>query len=1137
MLLYIVETNGILVKVCGDFMALFGKRKERMHNATAGRGWYTPDARHLMGIDAYDDIEQEKPLDATPEELEEEALEENVEENVEDVTMDYSSSLGNDDVAERDRELLSNEDTLNNDYDSDVSSFARNVRNKQISRFTGDTEDASQGWVNDDDASPQESNRLMRANRAAVDGFSRLHGRVKYTEDRVDNILGRWFPQLSARHVSLARHVLILSIFLVLGALIALAFTVYQNSAMNTLLVGTKDECIDYVAEVAADIGNGEVEIPESIDVNIGDGVSLNLAGVKTSRVGYIGSWEGRVGPLRGLGLIGDVLQMANYYDANDGYTDNAGFERIGDLYIVAIASGPFAAKGQDTVQIGDLLSIYFDDGTVIKAIVGDWKGRYVPDGVSLSDPQYWNWEWTGTDPQGRADSSTGWGHSYGNDVHVLEFWGIDSAGDPMAGAIQKSTGGNMKRVKSITNYGMSADFDQFAHGGIIRGASANVNDMVSAKASSAVEECKADAHFDNSTIAAALVSYSYSQRKTFGDGYPGTNLYDEVWTATIGDEYYRSCDRGVAAAVKWCGADDNFEYGGCANEHAYLEASPLWEKVGTYDFGGSAQDSADWAKEHLEPGDILCTEANSHTFAYVGSEMAKEGYKLYLADTDADVGEPEETAVFVSASIGSDGSASTRTSGPSSGRAPCVQSVAGDGRTYDAFRYVGDYADRKKGKYKNVGTSVMLNAINVDGTSCDCEVVEYEPVGVRMSKFAVDMAITCDGYEVVTDEDLKSFDMLTTDPTQVDYKLYIDETWSNCLRGGELPREGGKTRSDNEDLNADAGDLGTGAWGYQQATDRLAFSARGTADANDCWLPAALKYRQWQEGDDKRSLKSLGHSAHGWYACCSPWVSGMLASFGVMNDLTVASAGQASDAMDKPGHLMVLDADPSKTFDEQCKPGDIVNWPAHSMMYVGHDAVREKYPNSDANMAEEGQNGRRYLGLFCWSGNMSSNMKILRPIEPGVKNDPNVDASKVVNDGPMTELQQALIDVANNEPPIGDAENSMCMAWVNNVFDNAGLGFGHYATAGDAVYRFCHSSDRNDLRPGMIIGAKWHTATANGEAGIGHIGIYIGGGNVIDCSQGVVATTPLEDWIDNYNGTGSVRWGWAGGRNLAAGV
>jgi N-acetyl-anhydromuramyl-L-alanine amidase AmpD len=190
--------------------------------------------------------------------------------------------------------------------------------------------------------------------------------------------------------------------------------------------------------------------------------------------MGRIGSWEGNVNVengIRSLGVIGDVKKICDFYDAKGGYTDAAGFERIrdlGDCYIVAIGEFPYAASGFDRVRVGDMVTLGYDDGTTIKAIVGDHKGWYYEGhNVDPTDSNSWTNIYWEHDPQGRDGWGTAWGHGPFQsgtdwDINIVEFWGSDSTGNPMAGALQKSTGKNMTRLVSVVNEGMSPEFAAF---------------------------------------------------------------------------------------------------------------------------------------------------------------------------------------------------------------------------------------------------------------------------------------------------------------------------------------------------------------------------------------------------------------------------------------------------------------------------------------------------------------------------------------------------------------------------------------------------------------------------------------------------------------------------------------------------
>lgn len=544
-----------------------------------------------------------------------------------------------------------------------------------------------------------------------------------------------------------------------------------SEQEFQTLYSG-EDECTDFISQAKKAVGGDKVEIPESITGDDG----------KVYRVGYVGSWEGRVGPLRGLGLTGDVLKMADFYDANGGKTDSSGFERIGDIYIVALGQGPFVAEGQSEMHVGDLVEIEFDDGTTIGAIVGDMKGRY---GVSNPyDPSTFNKVITGTDPQGRPDTSCGWGHAYSGQVHVLEFWGYGSSGDPMSGPIQSSTGGSMTRVTAITNHGMAAEFAQFAgySGGAIGGNLVSMKSLSTSKAASAFADCETSPKYDNSTLAAALVSYSYSQRRVQPNSEPSTKLYQEVCEAVLGtgdctySMHYHSCDRGVAAAVHWTGADLSFPAGPCSEQLSYLRSSSLWEPVSSAQ-GVSISGDDDWASAHgLEPGDVGVTNGGGgHTLAYVGNEAVTEGYESFIKGNDGqtpgtggDIGEPAAGSAWVMASYGS--------------RGACIQNDQ-DARSYYFFRYKGDYPD--KDKYADVGSSAMLKGASSKGTPCECgeEVEECEDLGGAEVIAAV--------LEHIADHDVHGYN-------QGEHFHAADESYSpSCsvsVNGGTVEVYGGDT-------------------------------------------------------------------------------------------------------------------------------------------------------------------------------------------------------------------------------------------------------------------------------------------------------------------------------------------------------
>ena len=106
-----------------------------------------------------------------------------------------------------------------------------------------------------------------------------------------------------------------------------------------------------------------------------------------------------------------------------------------------------------------------------------------------------------------------------------------------------------------------------------------------------------------------------------------------------------------------------------------------------------------------------------------------------------------------------------------------------------------------------------------------------------------------------------------------------------------------------------------------------------------------------------------------------------------------------------------------------------------------------------------------------------------------------------------------------------------MCAAWVSRVFANAGFGY-YGGNANNMYWSWCKSSNRASLKPGMIVAVSTHPGTPAGRI-YGHIGIYIGGGLIMD-NIGYINTQGLDSWISYYGKTVPVRWGWIGGIALS---
>ncbi len=128
---------------------------------------------------------------------------------------------------------------------------------------------------------------------------------------------------------------------------------------------------------------------------------------------------------------------------------------------------------------------------------------------------------------------------------------------------------------------------------------------------------------------------------------------------------------------------------------------------------------------------------------------------------------------------------------------------------------------------------------------------------------------------------------------------------------------------------------------------------------------------------------------------------------------------------------------------------------------------------------------------------------------------------------GPARSLERVLSACHAVPSPGG----GLCAMWVSQVFSSAGFGYVG-GNANDMYNRYCTSSDRGAIKPGMIIASPTHPHTSAGRI-YGHVGIYVGNNTVMD-NVGFVRSIGLDEWISYYGVTVKPRWGWIGGWALA---
>lgn len=123
-----------------------------------------------------------------------------------------------------------------------------------------------------------------------------------------------------------------------------------------------------------------------------------------------------------------------------------------------------------------------------------------------------------------------------------------------------------------------------------------------------------------------------------------------------------------------------------------------------------------------------------------------------------------------------------------------------------------------------------------------------------------------------------------------------------------------------------------------------------------------------------------------------------------------------------------------------------------------------------------------------------------------------------------ISEVAAKIIAACQTTPSPG---GGLCAKWVTNVYQSA-LGIELGGNACDQYAAYCHTADRSQLQPGMIVAVPSHPHTAAGRI-YGHVGIYIGNNQLMD-NIGYIRTMDVDEWINFYGsqggGTDEARWG-----------
>lgn len=161
-----------------------------------------------------------------------------------------------------------------------------------------------------------------------------------------------------------------------------------------------------------------------------------------------------------------------------------------------------------------------------------------------------------------------------------------------------------------------------------------------------------------------------------------------------------------------------------------------------------------------------------------------------------------------------------------------------------------------------------------------------------------------------------------------------------------------------------------------------------------------------------------------------------------------------------------------------------------------------------------------------------------------GNNQDNNNNSKDTTTSASGTELKvdvsDKIVSAAQSTPSAGAG---MCLKWVSNVYQNAGLG----ACTGESARISCQNNMISDSRDNIPIGAAVY-GSGSGRGNYGHVGIYVGDGKVMDCIRDdSINTSTLEEWIawqekssitldSGETVSGYIGWGWPDGVNRTAG-
>lgn len=100
------------------------------------------------------------------------------------------------------------------------------------------------------------------------------------------------------------------------------------------------------------------------------------------------------------------------------------------------------------------------------------------------------------------------------------------------------------------------------------------------------------------------------------------------------------------------------------------------------------------------------------------------------------------------------------------------------------------------------------------------------------------------------------------------------------------------------------------------------------------------------------------------YYASCAPAVMKVIQYSNADVNMDVLPSGSQYRYFQSSPLWTQVTVSGNPSFDSICKPGDVITRPGHTMLYVGNDLVRERFPNSGGGMWEAAQTARLLPGI-----------------------------------------------------------------------------------------------------------------------------------------------------------------------------